>query len=83
MPTKKFVLDHPDKAQSLSNALTTKYGIRFRLAAPGHHPYKVFWSSGGPWVEAVFSYRDRRPPLECEEESSTGQLRMMELSYPM
>lgn len=52
----EFILDHPDKAQSLSSALTTKDGIRFRLAVPGHHPYKVFWSSSGPRVEAVFPY---------------------------
>ncbi|MGC2174928.1 MAG: hypothetical protein WA614_05645 [Acidimicrobiales bacterium] len=52
----EFILDHPDKAQSLSSALTTKDGIRFRLAVPGHHPYKVFWSSSGPRIEAVFPY---------------------------
>ena len=52
----EFILDHSDKAQSLSSALTTKDGIRFRLAVPDHHPYKVLWSSGGPRVEAVFPY---------------------------
>ena len=52
----EFILDHPDKAQSLSSALTMKDGIRFRLAVPGRHPYKVFWSSSEPRIEAVFPY---------------------------
>ncbi len=52
----EFILDHSDKAQSLSSALTTNDGIRFRLAVPGHRPYKVFWSSSGPRIEAVFPY---------------------------
>lgn len=51
-----FVLAHPGQAQSRSSALTTAEGIRFRLAVPGHHPYKVFWSSDGPRIEAVFPY---------------------------
>ena len=50
----EFILDHPDKALSPSSALTTRDGIRFRLAVPGRHPYKVFWSSSGPRIEAVF-----------------------------
>ncbi len=52
----EFVLASPGQAQSRSSALTTAEGIRFRLAVPGHHPYKVFWSSDGPRVEAVFPY---------------------------
>lgn len=52
----EFVLAHPGQAQSRSSALTTAEGIRFRLAVPGHHPYKVFWSSDGPRIEAVFPY---------------------------
>ena len=52
----EFVLAHPGQAQSRSSALTTVEGIRFRLAVPGHHPYKVFWSSDGPRIEAVFPY---------------------------
>jgi hypothetical protein len=50
----EFVHAHPGQAQSRSSALTTSEGVRFRLAAPGHHPYKVFWSSDGPRIEAVF-----------------------------
>jgi hypothetical protein len=52
----EFVLAHPGRAQSRSSALTTAEGVRFRLAVPGHHPYKVFWSSDGPRIEAVFPY---------------------------
>lgn len=50
----EFILDNPARAQSLSSALTTKEGIRFRLSVPGRHPYKVFWTSSGPRIEAVF-----------------------------
>jgi hypothetical protein len=53
----EFILGHPAQAQSLSSALTTTDGIRFRLAVPGHHSYKVFWTSSGPRIEAVFPYR--------------------------
>ncbi len=52
----EFVLANPRQAQSRSSALTTSDGIRFRLAVPGRHPYKVFWSSEGPRIEAVFPY---------------------------
>ncbi|MHB2029453.1 MAG: hypothetical protein ACYCPT_11630, partial [Acidimicrobiales bacterium] len=37
----EFVLANPRQAQSRSSALTTSDGIRFRLAVPGRHPYKV------------------------------------------
>jgi hypothetical protein len=52
----EFVLASPGQAQSRSSALSTTEGIRFRLAVPGHHPYKVFWSSEGPRIEAVFPH---------------------------
>lgn len=41
-------------AQSMSAAVQTNSGIVFRLAVPGRHPYKIFWSSTGPRIEAVF-----------------------------
>ncbi len=53
----EFVLANPVQAQARSSALTTLEGICFRVAVPGHHPYKVFWSSDGPRIEAVFPYR--------------------------
>jgi hypothetical protein len=46
----------PDQAQALSSAITTPYGIRFRLPVAGHPPFKVFWSSEGPRIEAVFPH---------------------------
>ena len=52
----EFILDNPGQAQSLSSALATKEGIPFRLSVPGHHPSKVFWSSSGPRIEAVFPH---------------------------
>jgi tetraacyldisaccharide-1-P 4'-kinase len=52
----ELVSSQPDRAQSLSAAITTKEGIRFRLAVDGHHPYKVFWFSEGPRIEALFPY---------------------------
>jgi hypothetical protein len=52
----EFILDHPHLAQRDSSAIVTEVGIRFRFAVPGHQPYKVFWSSAGPRIEAVFPY---------------------------
>jgi hypothetical protein len=46
----------PARAQSMSAAVQTREGIVFRLAVPGRHPYKVFWSSAGPRIEAIFPY---------------------------
>lgn len=42
------------RAQSLSTAIVTVDGMRLRLPVAGHPPYKVFWSSEGPRIEAVF-----------------------------
>ena len=50
------ILTDPARAQSMSAAIRTDHGIRFRFAVPGRHPYKVFWSSEGPRIEAVFPY---------------------------
>ena len=46
----------PAQAQARSTAITTAVGIRFRLPVAGHPPYKVFWSSDGPRIEAVFPH---------------------------
>jgi hypothetical protein len=46
----------PDRAQSMSSAITTQQGIRLRLPVAGFPPYKVFWTPDGPRVEAVFPY---------------------------
>ncbi len=54
----ELILSYPGEAQSRSTAISTLDGIRFRLAVPGHHPLKVFWSirDDGPRVEAVFPH---------------------------
>ena len=50
------IFEAPGHAQSMSAAVQTTDGIVCRLAVPGRHPYKVFWSSAGPRIEAVFPY---------------------------
>lgn len=50
------VFDHPERAQSVSRAITTEQGIRMVLSVPGFPAYKVFWSTELPRVEAVFPY---------------------------
>lgn len=46
----------PAQAQTRSTAVTTQEGLRLRLPVAGHPPYKVFWSSEGPRIEAVFPH---------------------------
>ena len=46
----------PAHAQALSTAITTPDGIRMRLPVTGHWPYKVFWSTEGPRIEAAFPH---------------------------
>jgi hypothetical protein len=52
----ELVFADPGRARSMSAAIRTEHGVVFRLAVPGRHPYKVFWSSGGPRIEAVFPH---------------------------
>jgi hypothetical protein len=52
----ELIFNSPERAQSMSTAIRTDEGIRFRLAVPTRHPYKVFWSSDGPRIEAVSPY---------------------------
>jgi hypothetical protein len=52
----ELVLSFPTKAQTLSTAIVTREGARLRLPVTGHSPYKVFWSSEGPRIEAVFPH---------------------------
>lgn len=52
----ELIFDGPRRAQSMSAAVPAEHGIVFRLAVPARHPYKVFWSSDGPRVEAVFPH---------------------------
>ena len=46
----------PSQAQARSTAITTADGVRLRLPVAGHPPYKVFWSSEGPRIEAIFPH---------------------------
>lgn len=46
----------PGRAHSMSTAIRTSEGIRLRLAVPDHRPSKIFWSTSGPRIEAVFPY---------------------------
>lgn len=46
----------PARAQSLSTEIATAEGVRLRLPVAGFAPHKVFWSSDGPRVEAVFPH---------------------------
>jgi hypothetical protein len=59
LDTCDIVFRLPAEARARSSAITTAEGIRFRLPVAGHPPYKVFWSSDGPRIEAVFSYPGR------------------------
>ena len=54
----ELIFTDPGTAQSLSSALTTEDGIRFRTGVKGHYPMCVFWShtDEGPRIEAVFPY---------------------------
>jgi hypothetical protein len=46
----------PSHAQARSTAITTADGVRLRLPVAGHPPHKVFWSSQGPRIEAIFPH---------------------------
>jgi hypothetical protein len=48
-----LVFEQPAQAQALSTGITTGQGIQV-LPVAGHPPYKVFWSSDGPHIEAIF-----------------------------
>jgi len=52
----ELIFRAPELAQQRSTAITTRNGIRLRLPVAGHPPYKVFWSTDGPRVEAVFPH---------------------------
>jgi hypothetical protein len=52
----ELVFRAPELARQRSTAITTKEGIRLRLPVAGYPPYKVFWSSKGPRIEAVFPH---------------------------
>lgn len=52
----ELIFRAPDLAQGRSSAVITAEGIRSRLPVAGHPPHKVFWSTTGPRIEAVFPH---------------------------
>ncbi len=55
-----LIFDHTGRAHAMSTAITTSRGIVMRLAVPGRHPLKVFWTregaGDGPRIEAVLEH---------------------------
>jgi hypothetical protein len=56
LDTIEFIFRLSGRARALSTAITTPEGIRMRLPVIGHPPYKVFWSTDGPRIEAIFPH---------------------------
>ncbi len=52
----ELIFRAPGHAQALSTAITTADGIRMRLPVTGQPPYKIFWSTTGPRIEAIFPH---------------------------
>lgn len=50
----EFIFTSPARAQSMSTAITTNNGTVMRLPVPKHNPYKVFWTTSVPRIEAIF-----------------------------
>lgn len=51
------IFQNPARAQSMSTAIQTReHHIVLRLPVPGRPPYKVFWTTKGPRIEAVFPH---------------------------
>lgn len=56
LDTIELIFRAPGQAHALSTAITTNDGIRLRIPVIGHPPYKVFWSTEGPRIEAIFPH---------------------------
>lgn len=56
LETCESILDNPGHARRKSAAIQTREGIRFRTPVNGFPDVKVFWSSDGPRIEAIFPY---------------------------
>ncbi|MDT7763630.1 MAG: hypothetical protein QOC63_3050 [Mycobacterium sp.] len=52
----ELIFRAPGQAQALSSAITTREGIAMRLPVAGHPPHKVFWTTAGPRIEAIFPH---------------------------
>lgn len=51
-----LIFDHPREARLRSTAVSSNDGVVYRLPVVGHRPYKIFWTSEGPSIEAVFPH---------------------------
>jgi hypothetical protein len=51
-----LIFDRPREAQRRSTAINGNKGVVLRLPVMGFPPYKVFWTSEGPSIEAVFPH---------------------------
>ena len=51
-----LALTNPARAQSMSSVIVSFGGTVLRLPVLGHPPYKVFWTSALPRIEAVFPH---------------------------
>jgi len=54
--TCESILDNPSAARRRAAAIQTKEELRFRTPVNGFPDLKVFWSSDGPRIEAIFPY---------------------------
>ncbi|MCX6418463.1 MAG: hypothetical protein NTU50_03330 [Actinobacteria bacterium] len=52
----ELILKYPAQAQRMSAAFTTQDGIVLRMPVVGRPPFKVFWTSKEPRIEAVFPH---------------------------
>jgi hypothetical protein len=52
----ELIFRAPGLAQARSTSITTHSGIMLRLPVVGHSPYKVFWTSSGPRIEAILPH---------------------------
>lgn len=52
----ELVFRSPGRAQAMSSAIHTPGGVVLRIAVPGRFPSRVFWTSEGPRIEAVFDH---------------------------
>ncbi|MCL2849625.1 MAG: hypothetical protein FWE61_06235 [Micrococcales bacterium] len=54
--TCEAILDDPNRYRAAASAIVTHDGVVMRTPVVGRAPYKVFWSTDGPRIEAVFPY---------------------------
>ncbi len=52
----ELILAYSAAASARSTAITTRHSVRLRLPVASYPPYKVFWSSEGPRIDAVFPH---------------------------